>query len=61
MKEKLAFFGGDKVRKTKMPSRRAMGDMERKKMAEVLPYYDNLGEDPPYDGVFQKRVRKKIC
>ena len=61
MKEKLAFFGGDKVRKTKMPSRRAMGDMERKKMAEVLPYYDNLGEDPPYDGVFQKEFEKKFA
>ena len=34
-----------------------MGDMERKKMAET-PYYDNLGEDPPYDGVFQKEFEK---
>ena len=28
MKEKLAFYGGDKVRKTKMPSRQAMGNLE---------------------------------
>ncbi len=61
MSEKLAYFGGEKVRKTKMPARRAMGDLERKNMSKVLPYYDNLGEDPPYDGKFQKDFEKKFA
>ena len=31
MNKKLAYFGGEKTRTKKMPSRRAMGDLEKKK------------------------------
>ena len=60
MNKKLAFFGGEKIRTKKMPARRAMGELERKKFSEVLPYYDKLGEDPPYDGFFQKEFERKF-
>ena len=54
MKNKLAIFGGTKIRKTKMPSRFAFGKNEEAYLNKAIKYYRKKGEDPPYQGKFEK-------
>lgn len=59
-KEKLAFYGGSKVRLKPMPPRVAIGAKERKLINKVLNFYRGRDEDPPYDGVFQKEFENEF-
>ena len=51
---KLAVFGGDPVRAAKMPQRKAFGDEERASLNEAIEFYSVRGEDPPYQGHFER-------
>lgn len=53
--DKLAINGGEKVRQIPMPSREAFGNSEVAMVDEVVSYYRSRHEDPPYEGVFEKR------
>ncbi len=53
--EILAINGGEKVRCTPMPFREAFGDAEAAMVDEVVSYYRSKREDPPYEGIFEKR------
>ena len=55
-KENLSYFGGLPVRSKPMPSRGAITQVEKKYINTVLDYYIKKNEDPPYDGVFQKKI-----
>jgi perosamine synthetase len=50
----LALHGGERVRKTPMPPRLALGDAERRMVQEVLDYYAERKLDPGYQGHFEK-------
>lgn len=60
MNPKLAKFGGEPVRSEAPPFREAMGPLERNAVLEVLDYYGNMKQDPPYEGVFQKRLEERF-
>src|SRR5438046_713528 len=51
----LAIHGGEKVRKTPMPPRLALGDAEVDMINRVVAYYRQRQVDPGYQGVFEKR------
>ena len=55
LKNKLAFYGGGKTRTSPMPARYAIGESEKKAINQVIDYYSKKNEDPPYDGVYQKK------
>jgi len=50
----LAIHGGERVRKTPMPARLALGDSERQMILSVLDYYRERNVDPGYEGHFEK-------
>ena len=50
----LAIHGGERVRKTPMPARLALGDNERQMILSVLDYYRERNVDPGYEGHFEK-------
>ncbi len=50
----LAIHGGERLRKTPMPARRALGDAERQMIQRVLDYYAERNVDPGYQGPFEK-------
>ena len=50
----LAIHGGERVRKTPMPARLALGDNERQMIQAVLDYYRERNVDPGYEGHFEK-------
>lgn len=54
LKMSLAYYGGKPIRKKAMPSRKAITKKEIDYINYALNYYQNLDEDPPYDGYFQK-------
>jgi len=60
MGSNLAKFGGEPVRSEAPPFREAMGPLERNAVLEVLDYYGNMKQDPPYEGVFQKRLEERF-
>jgi len=49
-----------KIRKKPMPSRKALGTKERKKIFEVLNYYKKKNIDPGYQGFFENIFCKKF-
>jgi dTDP-4-amino-4,6-dideoxygalactose transaminase len=51
----LAIHGGEKVRKTPMPARLALGDGEVAMINRVVEHYRTRQIDPGYQGVFEKR------
>lgn len=51
----LAINGGSPVRSTPMPARHAIGPEEKRLIAETIDYYDEIGLDPGYQGVFEER------
>lgn len=51
----LAIHGGPKVRTEKFPSRMSMGGNERRMIEELFACYDDLGQDPGYQGIFEDR------
>jgi dTDP-4-amino-4,6-dideoxygalactose transaminase len=53
--DSLAVDGGEKLRKTPMPPRLALGSDERRMIQEVLDYYAEKKIDPGYQGIFEKR------
>lgn len=57
---KLAIFGGNKTRKKPMPKRNAFGSNEKKRLLETINYYYSKKEDPPYNGVYEKKLCKKF-
>ena len=57
----LAIDGGLPVRADPMPDRKALGIHEKEKIFEVLNYYDSLGLDPGYQGVFEKEYCERFC
>jgi perosamine synthetase len=54
-KTKLAIHSGSQVRSTKMPARMAFDNQEIESLNEVVAYYHERQEDPPYSGVFEER------
>jgi len=56
MKDKLAKHGGEPTRLTPPPFREAMGPSERDAVLEVLNHYTKTTQDPPYEGIFQKKL-----
>jgi perosamine synthetase len=50
----LAIHGGEPVRKTPMPPRRALGDGEIKMIEQALTFYRERDADPGYQGYFEK-------
>jgi perosamine synthetase len=50
----LAIHGGERVRKTPMPPRFALGEREREMISAVLDYYRERQLDPGYEGHFEK-------
>ena len=50
----LAIHGGEKFRKTPMPSRIALGEQELKMIEQCIAYYRERNLDPCYDGPFEK-------
>jgi perosamine synthetase len=52
---RLAIFGGEPVRKTPMPPRRAFGSHEVAIIQDVIAHYRERGLDPGYQGEFEKR------
>ena len=55
MKNKLAIFGGKKVRSNPMPLRRALGNEELDLINEVTSHYVSTGEDLPYLGIYNTK------
>jgi dTDP-4-amino-4,6-dideoxygalactose transaminase len=51
----LAIHGGERVRKTPMPPRLALGEREREMVMAVLDYYRERNLDPGYEGHFEKQ------
>ncbi len=60
MTDKLALFGGKKVRNIKMPPRHAFGKAEEAYLNKAIKYYRSMGEDPPYQGKFEEMFCKKF-
>lgn len=60
MNSNLAKFGGEPVRSEAPPFREAMGPLERNAVLEVLDYYQNAKQDPPYEGIFQRRFENRF-
>lgn len=52
--ERLAIEGGPKLRTAPMPKRRALGPGERRMLEEALRFYEESGNDPGYQGHFEK-------
>jgi perosamine synthetase len=50
----LAIHGGERLRKTPMPARLALGEDELRMVQEVIDYYRERKVDPGYQGVFEK-------
>lgn len=51
----LAIHGGQPLRTTPMPRRFAFGDTEVALLQEAIAHYRSLNEDPPYQGLYEKR------
>jgi len=51
----LAIFGGEPVRKERMPPRLALGDDEQRMVMECMAYYRENEVDPGYQGIYEKR------
>ena len=52
--ETLAIFGGEPVRRERMPPRLALGDEEVRMIQQVVSYYRESETDPGYQGPFEK-------
>jgi len=52
--EILAVYGGEPVRKERMPPRLALGDDELRMIQECIAYYRERQVDPGYQGAFEK-------
>src|SRR5215468_5616124 len=50
----LAIHGGERLRKTPMPPRIAMGEHELQMIQEVIDFYRERQVDPGYEGTFEK-------
>src|ERR1043166_1232055 len=50
----LAIHGGERLRKTPMPARLALGEDELRMVQEVIEYYRERKVDPGYQGTFEK-------
>ncbi len=60
MTDILAIYGGQPVRKKKMPWRQAFGRDEVASLMEVIEYYQNREQDPPYQGCFEQKFCKNF-
>lgn len=59
--QKLAINGGEKIRKSPYPKRKALGLDEKEMIQAVLKYYDEKGEDPGYQGYFEGLYCESFC
>ncbi len=57
----LAVNGGRPVRRDKMPKRVAFSDAEVEELMNAVRYYRDRNEDPPYQGVFEKRFCEEFA
>lgn len=57
---KLAILGGNKIRSTPMPRRKALGEEEIEMINQVISHYGTTGEDLPYKGIYNKRFSSKF-
>src|SRR5262245_3064852 len=51
---RLAIHGGERLRKTPMPARIALGDDELGMVHQVIDFYRERQVDPGYQGTFEK-------
>jgi perosamine synthetase len=51
---RLAIHGGERLRKTPMPARMALGDDELAMVQQVIDFYRERKVDPGYQGTFEK-------
>lgn len=51
----------NKVRSIQMPTRNAIGELERLSIQECLDYYDSIGMDPGYQGKFEQKYCDLFC
>ena len=61
MRDNLAKLGGSKVRNEPPPFRAAMGKAERQAVLDVLEYYEQAQQDPPYEGFFQRNFETSFA
>ena len=54
IEDKLAVHGGEKLRKDRMPPRKALGDDEIAMIQQCIAYYREREVDPGYQGPFEK-------
>ncbi len=54
-KNKLAIFGGKKIRNKPMPFRRAFGNKEIQSLKDTIKHYKLKKIDPKYKGFFEKK------
>lgn len=57
----LALDGGPATRTAPMPARKAIGPNERAMINEALDYYDTIGQDPGYQGIYEARYTQDFC
>ena len=55
MSNKLAIFGGKKIRTTPMPKRYAFGADENKEIRKMIAFYKKKDEDPKYSGLWEEK------
>ena len=55
MKNRLAIFGGKKIRSKPMPKRFAFGKKEKNEIDKMISFYKNKGEDPKYSGLWENK------
>ena len=55
MKNKLAIFGGKKIRSKLMPKRFAFGKTEQNEINKMITFYKTKNEDPKYSGLWEEK------
>jgi len=58
---KLAIHGGERLRKTPMPARLALGEDELAMVHEVVDFYRQKGVDPGYQGDFERLYTEEFA
>ena len=58
--DKLAIFGGKKIRSRPMPPRFAFGKSEEAEIRKMINFYKSKNEDPKYSGLWEEKFCNKF-
>ncbi len=58
--DKLAIFGGKKIRSRPMPPRFAFGKSEEEEIRKMINFYKSKNEDPKYSGLWEEKFCNKF-